>query len=118
VIPAKKDKALKNKYIGKWRIERMELWDPDYIDLVVQGHVTFKRANKGSLQFGAIDCDLDCRIETFGSVELIQFSFIGEDEGDTVSGRGWALIGRDGRLMGKILFHFGDESQFLASKSK
>ena len=110
-------KKTSNKFLGRWRILEMEQWDKDFIDLVGEGHITFKRGNKGSLQCGAIDCDLDCRIETFGSVELIQFSFIGEDEGDAVSGRGWALIGRDGKLMGKILFYFGEESQFLASKS-
>ncbi len=109
---------MKNKYLGKWRIEKMELWDQDFVNLVAPGHITFKRGNKGALQFGAVDCDLDYRVETFDSAELMQFSFLGEDEGDTVSGRGWAVIGGDGRLMGKILFHFGDESQLVASKSQ
>ena len=107
---------MKNKYIGKWRIEKMELWDQDFIDLVGQGHITLKRGNRGSFHFGAVDCELDCRIEKFGSAELIQFSFLGEDEGDPVCGRGWGVIGRDEKLMGRIYFHQGDDSAFLASR--
>ncbi|MGO9572510.1 MAG: hypothetical protein ACLP5H_33760 [Desulfomonilaceae bacterium] len=68
---------MKNRFLGKWRILEMETWDKDFIDLVVPGHITFQRGNKGSLQFGAVDCDLDCRIEKFGNLEVMGFSFIG-----------------------------------------
>jgi hypothetical protein len=105
-----------NKYIGKWRILEMENWDKDFIDLVVPGHITFQKEDKGLLQFGAVECDLDCRIETIGGTEIIAFSFIGEDEGDEVCGRGWATIEGD-QLKGRIFFHFGDESGFVAKKS-
>jgi len=106
-----------NKYLGRWRIIEMELWDKDFIDLVGQGHITFKPKNQGSLQFGAVDCDLDCRLEKFGDVEVMNFSFVGEDEGDTIWGRGWAVIGRGNRLMGRIYFYQGDDSGFVASKT-
>jgi len=108
---------LKNKYLGKWRITEMEQWDKDFIDLVVPGHITVKKSGQISMQFGAVDCDLDCRMEQLGDLELLQFSFIGEDEGDTVVGRGWAKLEGD-KLLGRIVFHFGDESGFVASKSK
>lgn len=107
---------MKDKYLGKWRILEMEQWDKDFIDLVVEGHLTFKRGNQGSLQFGAIDCDLDFRIEKFGDVEVIGFSFVGEDEGDTVWGRGWGLM-EGQKLRGRIYFYQGDESGFIAEKS-
>ena len=108
---------MQKEYLRKWYIREMETWDKDYIDLVVPGHITFKKGGKGSLQFGAVDCDLDCRMEKIGGEELLQFSFIGEDEGDTVVGRGWArFVG--GRLEGKVVFHFGDESGFIATKSR
>lgn len=94
----------------------METWDKDFIDLVVPGHVTFKRGNKGLLQFGAIECDLDCRIDMISGTEIIAFSFIGEDEGDTVCGRSWAAIEGE-HLKGRIFFHFGEESGFVASRS-
>ena len=108
---------VKKHYLGKWRITEMEQWDNDYIDLVVPGHITVKKTGESSMQFGAVDLDLDCRIERMGDSEVLQFSFIGEDEGDTVVGRGWARLLGD-RLEGKIIFHFGDESGFVAKKSK
>ena len=77
-----------NKYLGKWRIVEMEQWDKDFIDLTGEGRVTFDKKNRGELHFGAVDCDLDCRIERVGGQERIEFSFVGMDEGDEVSGRG------------------------------
>lgn len=59
---------------------------------------------------------LDCRIEKVGELERIEFSFIGHDEGDEVSGRGWAVL-EGNWLGGRIYFHDGEESGFLAGKS-
>jgi len=109
-------KKIPNPYIGRWRILEMETWDMDFIDLVGEGHITFKKKNRGELQFGAVDCELDCRIEKLGDQERIDFSFAGFDEGDEVSGRGWAVLQDDG-LRGKIYFHDGDESGFVAERS-
>lgn len=108
---------MKKKYLGTWKITEMEQWDKDYIDLVVPGHITVDKTGQGSMQFGVVDCDLDFRVEHVGDMEFLQFSFIGEDEGDTVVGRGWAILAGD-KLQGKIVFHFGDESGFVASKQK
>ena len=104
-----------NKYIGKWCILEMELWDKDFIDLVVPGHITFDKKNGGQLQFGAVDCDLDCRIETAGGLERIEFSLVGTDEGDEVSGRGCAEL-EGQQVRGRIYFHYGDQSGFVAKK--
>jgi hypothetical protein len=38
----------------------------------------------------------------------------GTDEGDRVSGRGWAQLEPDGSLRGHISFHAGDDSGFRA----
>ena len=40
----KKDKA---KYIGKWRIVEMEMWDQDYIDLIIPGYFSFDKDDFG-----------------------------------------------------------------------
>ena len=45
----------------------------------------------------------------------MEFSFVGVDEGDEVSGRGWALFDGE-RLRGRIYFHDGEESGFVAEK--
>jgi hypothetical protein len=107
---------VKNKYVGKWRVLEMEQWDKDFIDLTGEGHITFDKKSRGELQFGAVECDLDCRIEQTGGQERIEFSFVGQDEGDEISGRGWAIL-KDERLEGRIYFHDGEESGFVAGKS-
>jgi hypothetical protein len=105
-----------HKYLGKWRILEMEQWDKDFIDLVGEAHITFEKKNRGELHFGAVDCELDCRIEKLGEQERIEFSFVGVDEGDEVSGRGWAVL-EGGLLLGRIYFHDGEDSGFIAAKS-
>lgn len=108
-------KRTANEYLGRWRILEMEQWDKDFIDLTGEGHVTFEKKNRGELHFGAVHCDLDCRIEKVGEYERIEFSFIGVDEGDEVFGRGWAVL--DGvRLRGRIHFQDGEESGFRCRK--
>jgi hypothetical protein len=37
-----------------------------------------------------------------------EFSWQGSDEGDDVSGRGWAALNPDSTLEGHIYFHLGD----------
>jgi len=63
-----------------------------------------------------VECYLNCRIEKAGDQERIEFSFVGQDEGDEVSVRGWALLEGD-MVRGRIYFHHGDESGFLAERS-
>ena len=106
---------MKNKYIGKWRIREMEHWDQNFIDLDVPGYFLFEKDKSGHFQFVAIEGEIDYRIEEVGEVERIEFSWVGHDEGDPVSGRGWAVI--DGNeLHGKIYFHMGDGSWFKAKR--
>ena len=102
-------------YLGKWRIKEMDLWDEEFIDLDGPGYLSVKRGGAGILQFGAVKATVDCQVETIGDVERLDFSFEGEDEGDPVCGRGWAQV--DGENMkGRIYFHYGDESGFIATK--
>jgi len=101
--------------IGRWRIVEMEQWDKDYIDMLVPGHITIGKDGTGTFHFGAVEAEVDCRDESIGGVERLEFSFEGEDEGDQVCGRGWAQI--TGQSMtGRIYFHMGDDSGFTASK--
>jgi len=107
--------TIEKAYVGKWRITEMEQWDKDFIDLVVQGNITVGDDGLGTLQFGAVEAEIDCRVESVGGVERLEFSFEGEDEGDAVCGRAWGQV--TGRTMiGRIYFHMGDDSGFSASK--
>jgi hypothetical protein len=106
---------MSNPYIGTWRIIDMDEWDQDYIDLVVPGYIAFDEKGSGTFQFGTVEGSLDYRIEPCGQSERLEFSWEGSDEMDPVSGRGWAML-QEGQLHGKLYFHEGDESGFLAEK--
>ena len=106
---------MSNTYVGTWRIIEMEQWDQDFIDLVVPGYIAFREDHRGEFQFGAVHGDLDYRLAPYQETERLEFSWEGEDEMDSVSGRGWAII-EDGQLQGRLYFHEGDESGFTAEK--
>jgi hypothetical protein len=82
-----KRSSAKNLLLGKWRIQKMEQWEKDFIDLVVLGHFTFWDKGRGRFQFGAVEGYIDYRIEPCGDVvERIEFSWEGNDEMDLVNG--------------------------------
>lgn len=93
----------------------MDQWDLDYVDLEESGHITFEKGGSGSLHFGCVDAGLDWRLDE--TVERLEFTFDGADEGTPVTGRGWAKA-EGKRLVGHIVFHLGDESGFKATKAK
>jgi hypothetical protein len=103
------------KPAGRWRIVGMEMWDRDAIDLVRPGFIQF--ANDGTGQFGfiAVDGWMDCRWTERDSRPFVEFSWDGSDEGDRVSGRGWAILAEDGALSGRLFIHMGDDSGFCAT---
>lgn len=104
---------MKQENQGKWRIVEMELWEQDFVDLVVQGYFDIRARGRGEFQFGAVHGFMDFRIESSGDSDQLVFSWTGTDEMDQVSGRGWAKLEKD-RLEGRIFFHDGDDSGFQA----
>ena len=56
-------------------------------------------------------------MDIYQGTERLEFSWEGEDEMDPVSGRGWAII-EDGQLQGRLYFHEGDASGFVAEKER
>jgi hypothetical protein len=64
--------------------------------------------------FGAVDVSLDWRVGA--ARNRVDFAFEGFDEGDEVSGNGWAEL-NGGKLTGRIAFHLGDGSGFVAKKA-
>ena len=105
---------MKSSFAGRWRIVEMEQWDMEFVDLVSPGHITFILDGRGELHFGAVDVSLDWRVDATGN--RVEFSFEGFDEGDEVSGNGWAELS-GGKLTGRIAFDLGDESGFVAEKA-
>ena len=99
--------------IGRWRIVEMDQWDPDVLDLIGPAFIEFTAHGRGSFGFIAVDGYMDCRqISEHG--RRVEFTFEGRDEGDPVSGRGWAEVVSDIRVEGYLYFHMGDESGFWA----
>lgn len=101
----------------KWRITSMTEWDNEFIDAEVQGYIDFAKDGLGNFQFGYVRCDIDWREAERDGALAVEFSFEGMDEMDPCSGRGWAAL-NEGKLDGKILFHRGDESGFVAERER
>ncbi len=92
------------------------MWDKEYIDMITPGYIEFTKDGLGQFHFGCVEAAIDYRISTVGNSERIEFTFEGEDEGDPKTGRGWAVI-KDKKLEGRIFFHMGDDSDFIADKT-
>ena len=103
---------------GRWAIEEMDLWDRDALDLVQPAFIEFGRDRAGSFGFIAVEGWLDCHEAQIDGKPGIEFSWQGYDDGDQVSGRGWAVRGDDGCLRGHIFFHQGDDSGFRAARQE
>lgn len=105
----------KNEFTGKWRINEMEQWDQDFIDAEVSGYISFNNDDMGEFQFGYVHGFMDCRYSEKKGNKAVEFSWEGNDEMDSASGRGFAII-IDGKISGHLFFHRGDESGFKAIK--
>ena len=101
----------KSKFRGRWRIVETSAWASDVLDLDGAAHIAFEAGSFGKLQMIALHADIDHREDG----DRIEFSWAGFDEGDPVSGRGFARL-VDGRLLGKLFIHRGDESAFVADR--
>ena len=99
---------------GRWRIAETALWDDDDLDMAEPAVIEFGRARRGSLSLLAITATLDWRPAQIDARAGAEFSFEGFDEGDPISGRGWAALGADGTVRGHLFFHMGDDSTFRA----
>jgi len=103
---------------GRWRIEEMDLWDRDALDLVQPAFIEFGRDCAGSFGFIGVEGWLDCHEAPIDGIAGSEFSWQGYDDGDPVSGRGWAVLGDDGSLRGRIFFHQGDDSGLRAARQE
>ncbi len=93
----------------------MELWEPDDLDLLGPARFTLEQGGRGPMSFIAVDLLLDYQSAERDGRDGVEFTFEGSDEGDRVSGRGWAVI--EGQtLRGRVYFHRGDDSGFVARR--
>ena len=102
---------------GVWRIVDTELWDLDDLDLLEPAHLILEPDGLGALRLLAIEADLDYRIVERDGCAAVEFSFEGSDEGDQISGRGWAILDGE-QLRGRLFLHRGDDSGFTAGRGE
>lgn len=93
----------------------MELWDEEALDLVGPAFVDFAADGTGEVGFVVVRGILDWRHHDADDIARVDFTWSGTDDGDQVSGRGWAELDVDQTLRGRIFFHLGDDSSFRAA---
>ena len=68
-------------FLGNWKITEMELWDQDYVNLVVQGFIEFDEADgehiTGGFQFGTVSGGLHAHLRQVGDETFIEWSWEG-----------------------------------------
>jgi len=106
------------KFAGTWHIYEMAEWDEDYFNMEVQAYIKVDANGQGDFQFGLVRGHLDGEIVQVGEEDRLEFTWAGSDEMDEAFGRGWLQLKDKKTLEGRIKFHFGDSSCFLAKRVK
>ena len=96
--------------IGQWRIVETGAWPHDHLDLCGPAFLRIDADGTGEMAFGALTAAVDAGFTANG----VDFNWNGADEGDQVTGSGWADLRDDGRLEGEIAYDNGDETTFIA----
>lgn len=105
-----------NPFVGRWRIILMGAWDQSYVDEEGEGYFKFTSKDLGKFHFCFVRGEMDCRRTTKDGESVIEWTWDGDDEMHAAMGRGWAVL-KGEELHGKIYFHFGEESEFVAKKT-
>ena len=113
---AKSKKKPESPFVGRWHIESMDQWDEDFINAEVRGFLEFDARGGGEFQFGYVHGWMDCRLTTRDGEPAVEWTWEGNDEMDPAQGRGWAVRKGD-ELHGRIFFHQGDDSGFVAARA-
>jgi hypothetical protein len=100
--------------LGHWRITHMEMWDQDFVDAEVEGYVRLDHGGSGEFQFGYVHGWIDYDLTDRDGKPAAEWSWEGNDEMDSASGSGWAVLQDDGTIKGKVSFYQGDKSGFVA----
>ena len=100
------------RVIGRWRIVEADLWDRDYLDLVVPAAMTIGADGHGEIAYGAMQASLELEY----SRNMVFFTWAGFDEMDEISGTGSAELNDDGTIEIAFAYHLGDEAVLKAER--
>ena len=102
-------------FAGHWRIVSMSAWEQDFVDEEEEGYFAFNERGSGEFHFGYVHGQMSCLLATRDGEPAVEWTWDGNDEMDPAHGRGWAVV-RGDELHGLIVFHGGDNSEFVARK--
>ena len=109
----------KSSFAGLWHIVSMSAWDEDYFNEEAQAFIEFEANGTGHFQFGYVQGYMDWRAGTRDGQPAVEWTWEGTDGADMteMTGLGWAKLEGD-HLRGLIVIHLGDDSEFVAKKTK
>lgn len=111
-------KTRQNPFIGLWRVVEMPGWERTDLDMLGSpAHVEFLRNHQGGFQVLAMFGNLDWKLDERKGQPSIEFSWIGDDDGSPVNGRGWAVI-EDKLLRVKLFEQDGDDFTLIAKRAR
>ena len=111
-------KRNRNPFIGFWRIIDMPGWDKADLDLLGEpAHAEFLNNRQGGFQVLAMFGNWDWKLDVRNGKPSAEFSWIGDDDGSPVNGRGWAMI-EDKLLHVKIFVQDGDDLDLIAKRAR
>ena len=113
---AKSKPKPESPFTGRWRIVSMSAWDEGFIDEEEEGFFGFDEKSGGEFHFGYVHGHMDCRLGTRDGEPAVEWTWDGNAEMDPAQGRGWAVL-KGGDLHGMIVFHGGDDSEFVARRA-
>jgi hypothetical protein len=102
-------KLTANPFMGRWKIVWMEVWDQDFVDEEVPGHVTLGDEGRRDFQFGYVCGSFAWLIKN----DRVDSLWEGNDEMDPAHGDIHSEI-KEGELYGVIGLFNGDKSAFRA----
>lgn len=104
--------ASNSRLIGHWRIVEADLWDRGYRDRVEPAAIKIGADGHGEIAFGALQAGLDLGY----SQSIVNFTSMGHEEMDEVSGDGHAELRDDGTIESVFAYHNGDVVVLKAEK--
>jgi hypothetical protein len=107
------DKDIPSEYYGWWKIRETSQWDNKYLDIVGTPVISFTGYGD-RLRILALLAYVNCKPTKTG----LSFTWKGAWEYDPMSGTGSVRLRKDGLLSGRIKIKNGDESTFLAERTK
>lgn len=99
---------------GRWALTQIEGWPqeaprPALLRLDPEG--------SGALSLGSLRADIDYRPVGRQRRAGLEFSWLGDDGGQQLLGRGWAVLEGANQLQGRLFVHRGLEVAFTATRS-